>query len=73
MDLVWITVSLSLFLKCVECSGTGKTLIIYVLLMQWPFVIMFIATKQMKIDFFFFFDASVTFNCGINKLLCVRH
>lgn len=25
MDLVWITVSLSLFLKCVECSGTGKT------------------------------------------------
>ncbi|XP_039550270.1 carbonic anhydrase 14 isoform X2 [Pimephales promelas] len=24
MDLVWITVSLSLFLKCVECSGTAK-------------------------------------------------
>ncbi|KAK7157284.1 hypothetical protein R3I93_008687 [Phoxinus phoxinus] len=24
MDLVWITVSISLFLKCVDCSGTAK-------------------------------------------------
>lgn len=70
MYLVWITVAFFLFYKCVECSGTGKTLIIYVILMQWPVVTTFWWSLLLNTDknTYLLFDASVTFNCYIIKL-----